>query len=69
MIELEWLWVRNEGCPSIPPHSQQAPSAQVDTCLSNIPSCLIHSVASEGVGLGLQLRKRTCHPDREGINL
>lgn len=37
MIELEWLWVRNEGCPSIPPHSQQAPSAQAHTCLSNIP--------------------------------
>lgn len=37
MIELEWLRVRNEGCPSIPPHSQQVPSAQADTCLSNIP--------------------------------
>lgn len=36
MIELEWLRVRNEGCPSIPPHSQQVPSAQADTCLSNI---------------------------------
>lgn len=29
--------VRNEGCPSILPYSQQARSAQADTCLSNIP--------------------------------
>lgn len=59
------------GAPAYPHTPSRFPQHRpTPVCLTSPSEGMgLTSVASKGVGLGLQLRKRTCHPDREGINL